>query len=263
MDIRIARSGEQRWKRCYVFLLPLLLQLALVTVPAHAADETDRKWMIAPYVWGPNVKGDVGIGGLSVPLDVGVKDLGSGIKLGAMGYVRWTRDLTFIYAEGLGLDFKDKSFAAFFDQRVHSQVVFAELGVGRHFRWDVSFPTRGELQLSPYIGGRYVWLNVKASNPLQSLEADDDWQDLALGAILQAPLHGKLSYLVKADAAGFNFDHDRYWNFIGGVSYDFTPGLSGVLAYRISRFHADQGGGNELDLNLRAAGPLLGMSFQF
>jgi opacity protein-like surface antigen len=264
MDVRTSRPARRvltRWLSLVFALMPIAL--ASVAQAEDSRMDAEKSWFIAPYLWGPNVKGDVGIAQLSVPLDVSVEELGSGIELGAMGYIRWTRDRMFLYAEGLGLDFEDESFAAFFDQHVHSQVVFAELGIGRHWRWDVTFPTRGELQLSPYVGARYVWLNVKARSVVQTLKAEDTWQDLALGVMLQGPLYGKFSYVMKADAAGFNLDHDRYWNFIGGVAYEFNPTWMAVVAYRVSRFDADQGGGNDLDLSLRAAGPLVGVALQF
>ena len=259
MYARISHSGARRRMR---FHWPFLLLCAVLSSPLQA-QEAESSWIVAPYVWGPDVKGDVGIGNISVPLNVGLSELGSGVKLGAMGYVRWTHERTFLYAEGLGLDFKDKSFAAFFNQNVHAKVVLAEAGIGRHFRWDVTFPTKGALQLSPYVGGRYTWLNVEASNPLQSLEADDNWLDLAVGVLAEAPLYGRLCYIVKADAAGFGLNRDLYWNVVAGVQYPFTPSFTGIAAYRISRFDADQGGGNDLDLNLRAAGPLLGLAYQF
>ncbi|MET0987717.1 MAG: hypothetical protein ABW034_20160 [Steroidobacteraceae bacterium] len=263
MDTRISHSGERRRMRFHWLLLLLCaLQLAVLSSPLQAKEE-EPSWIIAPYVWGPDVKGDVGISNVSVPMNVGLSELGSGVKLGAMGYVRWTHERTFLYAEGLGLDFKDKSFAAFFNQSVRSKVVLAEAGVGRHYRRDVTFPAKGTLQLSPYVGGRYTWLNVEASNPLQTLEADDNWVDLAVGVMAEAPLYGRLSYVMKADAAGFGLSRDRYWNVIAGVQYPFTPSFVGIAAYRISRFDADQGGGNDLDLNLRAAGPLLGLAYQF
>lgn len=258
-----ARSTVGGCIRALAFGLLLVSDATRAADPASTHSPLRPTWMIAPYVWGPSVEGSVGIGGLSVPLDVGISELGSGIEAGGMGYLRWTRDRNFLHAEGLGLQFSDRRFEPFFNLDVDATVVFAELGAGRHFYMDVSFPASGQLQISPYAGVRHVRLKVEASDPRQSLQADDNWFDLTLGLILQAPLTQRLSYLAKLDAAGFDLDRDWYWSAQFGFNYDFGSALSGVVGYRVTRFDADAGGGNDLNLQLRASGPIIGVIYEF
>ena len=218
---------------------------------------------IAPYVWAPNLSGKVGFGPLAVPVDLKATDLAGSISAAALGYAQYSRDHHFVYAEFLGFRFKDTRFEEFRDQNVKAQLIVGEGGYGQHFALKTTFPVPGTTLVSPYIGVRYTSLNVEVIRPLRSIGAKDHWVDPALGAIVFGPLYGPLTYALKLDAAGFGLGTDHYWSSITALQYRFARVWSVGLGYRISRFNADPGGDNDLDLNLRGAGPEAGLTYTF
>jgi hypothetical protein len=231
--------------------------------PAPAIHDGTSSWTITPYLWGPDIKGSVSLGNLAVPLDVGIKELGSGIKFGAMGHVQWRRDHHFVYFEGLDLAFGNRAFAPFFAQNIKASVIFVEAGYGRLYQQKLSILTHGPLRLSPYVGLRHVRLAVEVINSLQSLQVRDTWLDPAIGVIAEAPLSGSLSLALKSDVAGLGVGHDHYWNWIASFRYRFNPTWTVAAGYRATGFHADPGDGNQATLRLRGNGPLLALSASF
>jgi hypothetical protein len=235
---------------------------------AHASDDEstttgDSGWLIAPYLWAPNLGGSVGLGALRVPVDVGIDELAGGLRAAAMGYLQYRHGRHFLYVEGLGLRFKDERFAPFFDQSVRAQVSLVELGYGRRYRVELLDPLPGTIHVSPYIGLRHAALDVRIDNPEQSTAADESWIDPALGMIVEIPLRGSWDAVVKLDAAGFGLGRDHYWNAIGMLRYTVDARWSLAGGYRIARFDAEPGGGNDLDLSLRGSGFKLGLTYRF
>jgi hypothetical protein len=244
-----------------------LCLVAAVPAAAQARDDGsaangDSGWLIAPYLWAPNLDGSVALGELRVPLDVGIDELAGGLRAAAMGYLQYRHGRHFVYLEGLGLRFKDERFAPFFDQSVRAQVSLVELGYGRLYRVDRLGPLPGPVHVSPYIGLRHATLDVRIDNPQQSTVADESWIDPALGLIVEIPLHGSWDSIVKLDAAGLGVGRDHYWNAIGMLRYTVDAHWSLAAGYRIARFDAEPGGGNDLDMSLRGSGFKLGLTYR-
>lgn len=255
-----------------VFAALLLAALCILAPDAVRAEAMNAgtgersdalEWTIAPYLWAPSFRGRVGIAGQSVPLDVGVRELAGSVKAGAMGYVRVRKGHHMLYAEGLGFDFEDRSLEQFNDLPTKAQAVFAEVGYGYRFAMESALPNGGVIDVTPYIGVRHASLDVKADVPFpfQDLSANERWLDPVLGLLIEGPVRGRLGYALKIDGAGFGLGRDHYASgalyFIYGLGEHWFVGGG----YRLSRFHADPGGNNGLDLRLLGSGPALGLGY--
>ncbi len=233
---------------------------ASAPAPTESAPSSNSSWLIAPYIWGPGLKGNVGFGPVDVPVDLGVRQLGSGVKAGAMGYLQWTLGQNFLYTDDLALRFVNPRFPQFFDEGIKTDVLFAEAGFGRHFNLRMPMLPANPVSLSPYVGLRYAQVEVSLINPAQTETVHDNWIDPVLGLIAEMPIYGPLVFNLKTDVGGLGVGHSRYWNGIGLFRYRFDQTWSVGAGYRVADFHANPGDGNQLLLRLHAAGPLLGVT---
>lgn len=243
--------------------LGLLLLFASGTAQAADAQELPARWTIAPYAWVPNFSGEVGISGQKVTIDVDPEELAGSIKAGAMGYVRWVKGRHMLYAEGLGFDFEDRSLEQFNDLPTTAKALYVEAGYGYRIPLESALPNGGVITLTPYLGLRHASLDVAADVPFpfQDLAADEQWQDPVLGLFVEGPVRGRLSYALKIDGAGFGIGRDHYSS--GALYFVYTLGEHWFMGagYRISAFHAEPGGDNDLELRLLGRGPALGLAY--
>jgi hypothetical protein len=247
-------------------------------VPSPEADgpeELTSSWLIAPYLWGSGFKGTVGLGQITVPIDVGAGDLFGNVDAGAMGYLRWTRGVHFIYVEGIGLSWRDTQFEPFYNQDVEGELAFAELGYGRHHRIELPYLANGRILLSPYAGLRYASLDIRIhrsqslTEPLIGLLAEPPpdraggrWLDPAVGVIADAPLSARWSYVIKLDGAGFGLNESRYWNAAAVLRYRVGERWTLAGGYRAVSASTQSGGGSDLTLDARMRGPFAGISYR-
>ena len=242
---------------------------AAAALPGYAAEEptsTDDgggSWQIAPYLYGVSLKGKLGLAGTSVSVDVKPEDIAGDINAGAMGYVRWFSHEQFVYAEGLGVSYADDSFEQFFNQPVKSTIALTEVGYGRNFYAETVAPAAGVMTISPYVGVRYAQLTVEVPNPQRPLSEKESWLDPVLGVIIEAPLLGPVNYAIKADGAGFGLGRDHYLSLTAALHYTHNEDWSVVAGYRVARFDAEPGGANNVKMQLRAAGPEIGLVYTF
>ena len=241
----------------------LLLICCMSQVHARESEASAATWTVAPYAWAPNLRGSVGIEGLSVPIDVRVEELAGSVKAGAMGDLRRIVGRHVIYAEGLGVDFEDGSLDQFRNLPVQAKIIFAEAGYGYRIPMRSALPNGGIIHVTPYVGLRYAQLDVAVTAALRSLAADDEWLDPALGVLVEGPVRGRMEYAIKIDGAGFGLGRDRYASGLVALTYRITDSFRIGAGYRLSRFHAEPGGENDLELKLTGSGPKLGLAYSF
>lgn len=261
-----ARQGGSRWpRRCATGLGAVLLAVTMTTTAAATNPPADAEWTVAPYAWALNFSGRVGIGGQSVPLDVDAEELVGSIKAGAMGYARRVQGPHMLYAEGLGFDFEDRSLEQFNDLPTRAQALFVELGYGYRFEQASALPNGGVITLTPYVGLRHASLDVAADVPFPfaDVAADEQWLDPVLGLLVEGPIRGRFSYVLKLDGAGFGLGQDHYSSGALYAVYRFGDAWMLGGGYRISRFNADPGGDNDLTLRLLGRGPALGIGYRW
>lgn len=183
-----------------------------------------------------------------------------------MGYLRRIDGPHMLYAEGLGFRFKDQSLDLFRDLPVFAEGLFLELGYGYRFAFASQLPNGGDILVTPYVGARYAKLDVIVATPLRrDLEASEEWIDPVLGLLVEGPVGSgqRVEYALKLDVAGFGLGHDRYASGALYLTWRFSPRWRAGAGYRISRFHAEPGGSNDLELELLLSGPALGLAYTF
>lgn len=244
--------------------MAIALPLGLATGSVRAEQVTeDASWTFAPYAWILNLRGTVGIEGLTVPFDVGVAELAGKVNAGGMGYARWMSGPHMVYAEGLGIRFHDDSLDLFRNLPVSADALFLESGYGRRIAMASALPNGGDILITPYLGVRYASLDVEVTSRLRQLKASEEWIDPVLGIIVEGPLVSKLEYAFKLDAAGFGVGRGRYASGAAYFTYRFARRWRLGAGYRAARFDAHPGGSNDLKMDLDGSGPVVGLAYSF
>lgn len=266
------------WNSTAVADEPLLIS------DAEDPDTAPSVWTLAPYLWAPTFNGTVGFGPTTLSVDVKPQDSAPNFRAGGMGYLSWTKGRHFLYAEGLGISWRDRSFDPFYGQDVAGELAFVEVGYGHHFIFNAGSKGGAQIIVSPYAGVRYASLEIKVNytttllspgtlqNPDLVIEgllspppdgAHDQWLDPALGVMIDAPLFGRLRSITKLDGAGFGLGPDRYWNITSGLLYRLTAHWAIGLGYRYSDVKTKPENGNDLTFDATLRGPLGGVTYQF
>ncbi|MGQ0698871.1 MAG: hypothetical protein ACT4PZ_11595 [Panacagrimonas sp.] len=230
---------------------------------ADGVDANDTSSTIAPYLWALDLRGSIGIEGITIPFDVGVDELAGQIKAGGMGYIRRIDGPHMIYLEGLGIRFDDDNLDIFRDLPVAAEIVFAEAGYGRRFALASALPNGGDITVTPYIGVRYAKLDVLVKAGRLELSADEEWIDPALGLLVEGPVKSGFEYALKLDGAGFGVGKSRYTSGALYLGYRFNRQWFLGAGYRMARFNAEPGGPNDLEMDLSGSGPVLGLAYAF
>lgn len=218
--------------------------------------------VLAPYAWGISMSGTVGLNGLAVPLDLQTNELLRGTKSGGMGYLQWPTEKGFFYLEALGINFGQQDFQPLFNQSVDASLYMGEVGYGWNIATDTPYSAAGTTTVSPYLGVRSTKLKVVVDGPLLQQTVKQSWLYPIVGAILQGPVYGSISYVAKFDVGGFGVDGARYRSALGVLRYAFDQHWAVALGYRVSHFDSSDTG-NGLTMDLTGKGPLAGLQYTF
>ncbi len=223
------------------------------------ADVPKQGLTISPYLWGPSLSGTASLGPIDAPVNLPLGELASGIKIGGMGHVQYSHDNLFVYAEAIGAKFGDDEFATFGDQSVKTHAILAETGFGYHHNFALG--NESNLQISPYVGIRYVDLKAAINGPQVFLTGRNDWVDPMVGAITRLELSKNWSVIGKLDFGGLSVTDNNYRSVQLGLEFNVTNSLSLVGGYRSTKgkFASDRG----LAVDLKGEGPVLGLRYAF
>jgi hypothetical protein len=273
-------------KVLYGSYIPLTVLLIVVCIPAQAdqhekcigsacfsSPEESHQILIAPYLYGPDIRGNAEVEGMDARFDYDIEDLASGINAGGMGYIIWERGPDFFYMEGLGFRYKDR-VSAFQDKLLSAEIVLFEIGYGRNY---CAYANDCSLMISPYIGLRHSRMNIAiklneggpeaillALSGLPNVyQAEERWLDPAAGVIIKYDINTRLRLFAKGDIAGLGVGYNDYWNLMSVLYFQATEHWSLAAGYRVSDFDATPGGGNKLKLKLHGTGPLAGVIYGF
>ena len=250
-----------------VCLLGLVAPVASIAQDAERADNKptavevqtndEKDLTISPYLWAPAISGSITLGPLEAPVDLSLSDLASGVKIGGMGHVQYDAGPVFGYAEFIGARFGEDQFASFGNLPVRASAVLAETGFGKSF--DVPLYGNKELNISPYVGVRYVRLKAAITDPALTLAGEGSWVDPVVGTIAQYQLDRKWSLAGKVDAGGLGISDNEYRSVAIGAQYHPSNNLIITAGYRYTRgiFDAEAG----LSANLTGRGPVVGLRY--
>jgi hypothetical protein len=132
-----------------------------------------------------------------------------------------------------------------------------------------------KMAIDPYVGVRYgylkqeVKLNVAIPNVGSqgaTLGGSEDWVEPFVGGRILWEISEKVSAGIRGDIGGFGIGSasDLTWNAVVWLGYRMTDRIDLGLGYRILDLDYSRGSGaSEFGLDVRADGPLVGVSIRF
>jgi hypothetical protein len=196
----------------------LLAMLAALAAPTAAAQDTPpgKKWVyeFTPYLWAAGLKGDIGVGRLTAPVDVNFGDILSDLDFGLLGAFEARTDRWGLLFNTVYLELSDDSSGGRVE--AHQKQLMLEaagtfrLGQNPKGRWD------------GLLGLRYQNLDLKLQFPGTEVDGSKSWVDPILGVRYMGSLSRLWFMRWEGDIGGF------------GVGSDFTWNTSLLLGYRLS-----------------------------
>jgi hypothetical protein len=242
----------------------------------HHGDRDDGGWSVSfvPYLWLTEVHGSIGLGDLSVPIDVGfdqVFDLmGAGDLLGGMGYLEVRRRRLIFFADAVGSVVRVDQKLSLGKAALAADFATLELGLG--YRIYEGFDA---ISVDALVGGRYNYVyNSVAVEPASEGEGPQrrarvEFVDPFVGGRWAIRLGRALSLLFRGDIGGFGAGSQLAWSLLGGFRYEtpWTVGparLDAFAVYKVYDFDYEAGSGSaRRAIAEEFRGPALGLGAVF
>jgi hypothetical protein len=263
------------------------MAVALLWLPVARAGaaEDERAWQFdvaAPYLWLPEEHGRIGLGPVSVPVDVGFDDIfdlmGQGDLLGGAGHFEaHNRDLhlsLFFDATGSVVD-TEAGLANVPGGEVEADpaLVFLEWAAGyRIGPMPLDRAATRKFWVEPFVGARYYHsgngIEIRRNGVLRAdVSASSDWADPILGIRWSLGLLEQLALRFRADIGGFGAGSELAWSLNGLFEYTlpwtiFSAPLVAGAGYKVLDFDYESSGKVDKDIQLNFRGPLLGLGLR-
>jgi opacity protein-like surface antigen len=261
----LAHAGDPGLERAVLAYLGELEDLPRrdVTIGAATAGEESWTFDVALYLWAAGVKGDLGVRGVTVPVDVGFDEIfdkleGALMLHGTAGKGRWGGFFDFAWI-GLGADTTGPLGQP---ASVDSDLFFVELAVTYRA---IEHPLGDQAQL--FVDG-YAGLRVYAAETDLTLvtgprNQDGAWVDPILGFDAEVQT-GQWLLGVRADIGGFGAGSDLSWAILVGARYRISELFSLALGYRwLDIDYSTGSGADAFTFDVQMAGPVLAVAFSF
>ena len=247
----------------------------------------DWEFTIVPYFWMSSINGDITVKGITADMDVKFSDLFDVLDFGGQVHVEVRKGNFGVFIDPTYLQLSvDKDVQVLPNGGGPDvEVVLKEflLEFGGFYRlgtWPIGSPYNSFVQkakpsvtLDALVGGRYVNLDVEididSALPMIPSEVDDDkdWLDPFVGARIILNPTEKLSFFVRSDIGGgdFDFASDITWNLVGYVGYELPwYGITPLIGYRVLYIDYDDGSGDDRFVyKTWTYGPIIGIGFRF
>ena len=264
------------------------MAVALLWLPAVRAGAADDEgaWQFdvaAPYLWLPEEHGRIGLGPVSVPVDVDFDEIfnlmGKGDLLGGAGHFEaYNQDLhlaLFFDATGSVVD-AEAGLANVPGGKVEadSSLVFLEWAAGyRIGPMPLDRAATRKFWVEPFVGARYYHMGngieIRRNGvPLADVSSSSDWADPILGIRWSLGLLEQLALRFRADIGGFGAGSELAWSLNSLFEYTLpwtilsAPLVAGA-GYKVLDFDYESGGKPDKDIQLNFRGPLLGLGVRF
>ena len=252
MNVQASEIHPRRRRLRLVLLVKMLIFALLGSTQVAATERLENHGLrVAPYVWATTLDADLGLGPLSLSINVDAEDAFSYLDYGAMGYLQWDFGNHFLFAEATLAGIDTNQFEPFFDAPVRADFKLIEAGYGRLLELGRDLGPIKELHLSPHIGMLRGSLEGEVSG-LFLFDFDYKWTGLTIGGMLDARLNNKLTLTLRTVHSGFSGDLENYLNVLLAVRYSLSDRIAMGVGYRIARAkyaHED----SLMDVNLRGA----------
>ena len=200
----------------------------LATAGMAPAAEEEWTFRLTPYLWALGVDGDVGIGPVSVPVDVKFTDAVKDLELGGMLSAEVRRGAWGILIDGTYLELNEE---------VDTWV--GEFGAGLE-QWTLQGAVlcraveAGGTVLDLGAGARYLFMEAALNTPLDTADLEDSAgiADPILVVRLRQQITEKFHGVLYGDIGGFGVSADLTWQVMAVAGYSFNETASLLAGYR-------------------------------
>ena len=269
MKATLERVAASRQKVVSVFAAILVMVIATTPSETRAAE-----WTIAPYLWGPDVSLDAGLGngGAVIPLS----DLIDKLEMAFMGHVEVRNDKWGGFFDMIYLDLADSTTLdlgpggpILGELAVDADMTLGLYELGGLYRIGERAPGSAEFDI--IFGARQIDIDQgftltpeEGEGPVDVTLLDGSKTDVFVGGRVLGLFNERWGYNLRADVGGGGTD--GVFNVFGAVSYTFgeTGLFSMNLGYRYMTIKnstvIDE---TPIDVDITLSGPLVGFIFKF
>jgi len=247
---------------------------ALAEPPPEPLAEKDWTFTVTPYLWLPQIIGEVTTRGRTSEIDTSIWDIfaGGGYGIGLNARMEaWRKQRWGFFADGMwmaaGKNSNLNNTLLEFD--FMQNVGFVEVGmVGRAFELPLSpkDPEGASWYIDGLAGARVNIVNVRLDfENFRNFNKTYVWADPFLGGRVGFRFgpDNRWDAFVRGDVGGFGAGSDEAWNVIGGFAYAFSvrsTNMSFVLAGRALSIDYENG---SFGYDIITYGPVIGLFFPF
>ncbi len=240
-------------------VIAAVLILTLTSPAVFAQGDADTwEFSLAPYLWAVGLDGDITVKGVTQAVDIDFDELFDEVEYAMQFHFEAKKgNWSFIVDPTIiKVDSEQKTGPINVDIEMDYVITEALVGYRIAPKWDI-------------LGGIRYWLmdvEIDIQGPPPSIDEDEDWVDLIVGARYFADISEKWSFRGRADIGGFDIGEsaDSTWNVSALFWRDY--GRKGnkqfVVGYRILDVDFDNDrGANRFRFDIEQSGPVFGLSF--
>ena len=235
-----------------------LAAVAMVLCAAMAgntwAAEEGWQFNLTPYLWALGMDGDVGLGPVSVPVDVKFSDAVKDLDFGGMLAAEARNGRWGILVDGtyLKLTADHDALLGEFEARLKEWTLQGSVLY--------TVVDTGNTAVDLGAGGRYMGIDTKLNTPLESadLNAAEDWADPILVARVRQQITEKFYGVLYGDIGGFGVSADLTWQAMAAAGYSFNETMSLLAGYRALGYEYEK---DQFSLDVVENGIVIGLQF--
>jgi hypothetical protein len=216
----------------------VMMGILVMSVAAMTACAQDSAWQlkVTPYAWAMGLDGDVGVRGVTAPVDVKFTDALKNLDLAGMVAAEANNGTWGILFDGAYTKLSDDADTALGEFGVKvKQWTLQGAAVYRVFSDKATTIDVGA-------GGRFISLKTVIDTPIGSTRRGQDWTDPVIVARVRQQFAEKCFGVLMGDIGGFGTSSDLTWQLTAAVGYSIAEKVSMLFGYRYLDYDYDNGG---------------------
>ena len=233
---------------------------AIDLTPAPAANEWQHS--IAPYLWIPGIKGQVGVNGIVSDVDVSQNDILSSLDFGGFLAFSGQKGKWGYYAD---IEYLKLSTETDIISPIIKEIDMSmeQLRIEAVISYQAYETEKTSLQL--YGGLQYTYLNIALditdnAGGKTSPSGSESWVDPIIGAKLLHDFNDKWFLSLVGEVGGFGVSSDLTWQAMAGIGYNINECWSIIGGYRHLYIDYENDG---FVYDTDTSGPILGGVYKF
>lgn len=238
--------------------------LSLLCLSAQADQRSgDWRFSLAPYIWGMSLNGDVGLDGVTVPVNQSFSELWSDLNFaGMLFFDAHYRELGIF----MNIVYTKISASETVDGvKANTTNIYSMLTPG------LSYQVVSKQQLSdsttftfePYVGARITFDDTTLKYDGVKTTSNQDWTDALIGARFIFNFYKQWTLSFTGDVGGTTSSDQYSYNAIGLVGYEFGNTVVPVSLFAGYRYLHQTYITNTFEWDMSIQGPILGVEVGF